>query len=50
MIRFALGLIPATLLLIISPLFPKSKNGEFSITSKTVRKIAFWMVGLKEFR
>lgn len=49
MIRFILGLIPATFLLLISPLFPKHKNGEFSISRGMLRKWAFEIVGLGKF-
>jgi hypothetical protein len=49
MIRFILGLIPATLLLLVSPLFPKHKSGEFSISGGMLRRWAFQIVGLGKF-
>jgi hypothetical protein len=45
-LRFVLGFIPATILLLISPLFLKSAEGEFSITPQKLRRIAMWLVGM----
>lgn len=49
MIRFLLLWPIATLILIISFLFPDGKNGQFGISRQMMRELAFWIVGFKEF-
>lgn len=49
-LRFLVGIIPATLLFIIAPLFPVAKRGEFTPTRGHIRLLALWCIGFEGFQ
>jgi hypothetical protein len=49
LLRFAVALLPAAILFLVSFFLEEGKSGEFSITKRSARDIAMWLLGFEGY-